>query len=120
MDGLDRESAPVIDAEQIAAVLEPVLVQARRQCRDNGLRAVPLVSRRKPHGIAVVFEFSTLDHWLDARDHGRWFAIRTQAERTLRQWLVARGERAYLTIEADVIRLPIQSPMTAGAHHAAR
>lgn len=117
---LEGINTPAIDAGQVSDALDGVVAQARRLCRDPGLRAVPVVSRRKPHGIAVVFEFSTLDSWLEARDHGRWFAIRSQADRALRQWLAGLGVRAYLTIEADVIRLPMQGHPQAEAHHVAR
>ena len=93
---------PCINVDQLEWVLRDVLQNARRMCHDPGLRLLPLVSRRQPYGIAVLFEFSTSERWLLARDFGHWGEVRRQAVVCLRAWLAREGQNAFLTVEPDV------------------
>ncbi len=100
------DAVPSVTAERIEEALTDILRTARRTCHDPGLRLQALVSRRQPHGIAVIFEFSSSERWMLARDFGHWSLVRSQATTCIRSWLAVRGQGAFLTIEPDVRSVP--------------
>jgi len=100
----EHESTPaisVIDATLVDDTLQGVLLDARLRCVDPGLRLIPLVSRRQPHGIAVIFSFSCVQRQSAAQSSGQWQVVQSRADQVLRDFLARRGERAFLTLEAD-------------------